>query len=193
MEDRGAFRRDSPKGTTSCGVTVEEAAGRDLPKKALHGIGVDDGGGEGVAVDDCGGGRSQPSGEMTRGESTRSKTPRIRQVAACCLLLSSYCPVPSSCLVAVLAAVSAWLSACRCCLLPRYVCVASCYWYSYSYFFVYLVLLLYQVGPAQLNFYLIKDRSHYRIRHVYVAPWVFSDTRKLVPCCVLTARTQQGI
>ena len=53
-EDRGALPRDSPKRTTSCGVSVEEASGRDPPKKALRGFGVDDGGGRGVAVDDWG-------------------------------------------------------------------------------------------------------------------------------------------
>ena len=106
-EDRGALRWDSPKGTTSCGVSVEEAAGRDPPKKAQRGVGVDDGGGRGVAVDDCGGGGSRPSGVMTREERTRSKTPGISQLAACWLLLSSYCPVPSSCLVPVFVAVSA--------------------------------------------------------------------------------------
>ena len=35
--------------------------------------------------------------------------------------------------------------------------------YSYSYFCVYLVLLLYQAGSAQLDFYLIKDRCHFSI------------------------------
>ena len=85
----------------------------------------DDGGGRGVAVDDCRGGGSRPSGMMTKQESTRSKTPRISQLAGCWLLLSRYCPVPSSCLVAAFVAVSAWLLPCRCCLLPCDVCVAS--------------------------------------------------------------------
>ena len=56
--------------------------------------------------------------------------------------------------------------------------------YSYSYFCVYLVLLLYQAGSAQLDFYLIKDRCHYGIRHVFVALLGFSNSRKVVPCCV---------
>ena len=81
-------------------------AGRDPPKNALRGVGVD-GGGRGVAVDDCRGGGSRPSGIMTKRESTRRKTPRISQLAACWLLLSSYCSVPSSCLVAVFVAVPA--------------------------------------------------------------------------------------
>ena len=81
-------------------------AGRDPPKNALRGVGVD-GGGRGVAVDGCGGVGSRPSGRMTREESARSKTPRISQLAACWLLLSSYCPVSSACLVPVFVAVSA--------------------------------------------------------------------------------------
>ena len=46
----------------SCGVSAEKAAGRNPPKKALRGIGVDGGGGRGVVVDDRGGGGSRPSG-----------------------------------------------------------------------------------------------------------------------------------
>ena len=110
-EDRGALRRDLPKGTASCRGNVEEAAGLDPPKKALlalRGVGVDDGGGRGVAVDDWGWGfPTIRHNVMTRDDSTRSKTPRISQLAACWLLVSSYCPVPSSCLVAVFVAVSA--------------------------------------------------------------------------------------
>ena len=105
--DHGALRRDCPERTTSCGVSAEEAAGRDRPKKVLRGLGADDGGGRGVDVDDCGGADSGPSGIMTKEESTRSKTPRTSPLAACWLLLSRYCPVPSSCLFAVFVAVSA--------------------------------------------------------------------------------------
>ena len=86
-EGRGALRRDSPKWKTSCGVSVEEEAGRDPLKKVLRGVRVDDGGGRGVAVDDCGGGGSRPSNIITREETNTSKTPRIGQLAACWLLL----------------------------------------------------------------------------------------------------------
>ena len=55
--------------------------------------------------------------------------------------------------------------------------------YSYSNFCVYLVLLLYQAGSAQLHFYLIEDRCHHGI-HVFIAPWVSANIRKVVPCCV---------
>ena len=115
--DRGALRRDSPKGTTCRGVNVEEAAGRDPPKKAvlgLRGVGVDDGGGRGVGADDGGGEDSRPPGTMTREESTRSKTPRISQLAGSyrvavavfvlLLFLPVCCPVAvaSCCLAAFL-------------------------------------------------------------------------------------------
>ena len=35
-EGRGALRQDSPNATTSCGVRVEESAGRDPAKKVLR-------------------------------------------------------------------------------------------------------------------------------------------------------------
>ena len=127
-EDCGALRRDSPKGTSSCGLSVEEAAGRDPPNKALRGVGVD-GGGRGVAVDDCGGGVSRPSGMMNK------RVREVRRLALVSLQLAGFyclaialCPPPALLLCSLLFLLfSARLLPCRCCLLPCSVCVASFY------------------------------------------------------------------
>ena len=102
-----------PRGSTSCGVDVEEAAGRDPPKKALLGLGgVNVDGGRGVVVYVDGGGDSRPSGTMTREESTRSKTRRISQLAGSYCLSVALCP-PAALFLCVVA-VSAWVLPCHC-------------------------------------------------------------------------------
>ena len=111
-EDRGALRRDLPKGTASCRGNVEEAAGLDPPKKALlalRGVGVDDGGGRGVGVDDGEGGDSRPSDTMTIEESTRIKSPRISQLARSYCLAVAPCPPLLPCCGVYVVAVSASL------------------------------------------------------------------------------------
>ena len=153
-EDRGALRRDSPRGSTSCGVDVEEAAGRDPPKKALLGLGgVNVDGGRGVVVYVDGGGDSRPSGTMTREESTINKTPRISQLAGSYCLAVALCPLAALllCLCCFCLAVALSLLG-RCCLvLPccvrgvtvpchdtytyirgHHVCVAPCFFCYYS-------------------------------------------------------------
>ena len=43
---------------------------------------------------------------------------------------------------------------------------------------MYLVLLLYQAGSTQVDFYLIEGRYRYGIGHVFVAPWLFPILEK---------------
>ena len=96
-EERG-IRRGSPKGTTSGGVNLEAAAGRDSPKNLLGlcGVGVDDGGGGVVVIDDGGG--SRPSAIMTRDASTRGGLLELVSLLVVAVVLS---PIAASVAVAV--------------------------------------------------------------------------------------------